>query len=151
MSIEKKIEDLGESTRINRSYASEIKRAFQLGLWCSEIPEFCVDLLENRFTWYEPEAAFEVKFNSDTTTSWHEFYRLWRASGWERISAERTGGLITYLMSKTDRTKPDGYQTLRVVLLITLSTCKLVSKGFKQVEEFETICEDLIEPSEDAE
>lgn len=142
------ISRLGNRTKYTFDSTVYVERAFKLGLWYSAIPEICREDIEiNNYTWVLEGADLKFNFISDTGTSWRELYRLWREKGWQRKSVEREGGNLTYILTLSDLTKPEGYQTLTFALCITISTCKQVSKGkvMKEVEEFETVCEDLVE------
>jgi hypothetical protein len=144
------IRDLIANAKHESDFTYEVKEAYQRGLWHKELLDLDV---ERTWSWDQPVCDFKIDFISDTGDSWHEFYRLWREKGWERESVKREGGLLQYVLRITDPTKPEGYQTLRVRLDITISTCKRVLKETKMVEEqvYETVCEDLVPLAEDLE
>lgn len=150
-----KIEKIKASVTGGYDHGFEVEYAFNLGLHFKRFPNFCFDLLEMQWQYkYSKELPLDapaaVTFISDDSTSWHNFYRSWREKGWERKEVKREGGLIQYLMESFDESLPEGHKSFLVRLDITLATCKRVSKGMKtvEVEEFETVCEDLVEPEE---
>lgn len=170
-SIIKAIDRIGQATHFEISHEKEVERAFLLGLWWQQFPEYMHEHLERVFDWdiknIDPEvtgnfgANFEklyphiLKFSfiSDTGTSWHQCYRDIRAIGWKRIKVHRNGGNLQYLFEVTRDWMPEGYSTLHLLLNISISTCKQVQVGteMKEVPVYRTECEDLRELDDDKE
>lgn len=161
------IDKLGDCTQHYFDAKDYVRQAFAMGLYWGRIPTF--EGLQRAYA-YEvrqlvgddenfsgmfgefngPEVIFKFGFISDSAVSWHAMYRAWRTD-FERVFVKREGGRIQYLMKQHDSTMPEGYQTIWVLLDISLSTCKRISKGMKtvEVEDFEVVCEDLQEPVEE--
>lgn len=170
-SIIKAIDRIGQATRFEIGYKNEVERAFLLGLWWRQFPEYMHEHLERVFDWdiknIDPEVTgnfganfeklyphiFKFSFISETGTSWHQCYRDIRAIGWKRTKVHRNGGNLQYLFEVTRDWMPEGYSTLHLLLNISISTCKQVQVGteMKEVPVYRTECEDLRELDDDKE
>lgn len=161
------IDSLGTQTKFSIDYTDLIRHAFTLGLWYSSFPDYMVGDLQRCHPWdltdidkaasddwsreYYPN-MFRFMFISDTGTSWHQCYRDLRSRGWRRLKVHRQGGALQYLFSKSDESKPLGFEHIHLLLGITISTCKqvLVKTEMKEIPVYETVCEDLKEIVEES-
>lgn len=141
---------------------SWVRRAFLLGLWYKQFPDYVVEHLDSAFNYdikdidplnsgwnYDTVYPNLMKFQfiSDTGDSWHQCYRDFRRLGWERIKVHRNGGRLKYLLRNTKGGMPEGYSSINLLLDISIATCKQVQVGTKMVEQpiFETKCDDLVD------
>lgn len=159
------IEKLGKKTEISFSHTDEVKFAFQLGLWWGRLPSYMLPHVqegrggsipsqwreEGSEWWNQPAPAFQFAFVSDTADSWHQCYHDLRSKGWRRTKVHREGGQLQYLFVIEDFSKPEGFETVDLHLLITISTCKQVQIGTetKEVPVYEIQCEGLRELDEE--
>lgn len=137
-------------TEFSINFNDETEQAFILGLLWGKCPAWFWKNLEKCYSWLEPKANLSFSFIADSAASWYEAYRELRRMGWIRFHAGREGGVITYGLALYDESWPESYKSIRVIFRVSLSTCKQVKVGTKQVEVdvFETQCEDMTEPSE---
>ncbi len=136
-------------SKLEANFESEITFAFKLGLLWGHGPSWFIDQLQlNRFAWEGPKASIKFSFISETADSWHAAYRELREAGWTRYYADRQGGLITYGLRFTNTEWPPGYQDIDVQFCVSLPTCRQVKTGTREVDVFETVCDDIQEPDE---
>lgn len=163
------IRELERSTELQYSSASQVHKAFLLGLWYRSIPEYMLNYLGTLYSWdlteIDPEAAksfdgvppnsFKFQFISDTGDSWHQCYRDLRRLGWRRLKVHRKGGILQYLFRISEGRKgqfPQGFGELHLLLQISIATCRQVQVGteIKEVPIMETVCEDLVDLPEES-
>lgn len=132
-------------------YTWKCKHAFMLGIYWDVIPAWAREDIQHHFSWDGTNTKMELNIVADSPTSWHDSYRSFRNRGWERVSAKREGGLITYILEhKVDwTTVPEEYAALRLLYQVSLPTCRQVKVGTKEVDVFETVCDDIQEPTEE--
>ncbi len=149
MSLEDKFE-----LDLHINYTDKVKNAFRLGLLWNRLPEWIREELDSAYSWNDYH--FKIDIIANSATSWHDGYRSLREAGWERVEAKREGGLITYIMeyeyisNYTDQKLPEEFLKTRLQYQVTLPTCRQVKTGTKEVDVFETVCDDLQEPEEEA-
>lgn len=144
-----------------------VSAAFALGLLCRRLPPYAYSGIQNCYEYEarqllgedneelkqeldnEHTMVFKFMMTADTADSWHQVYRDFRSHA-QRMFVKREGGRIQYLLKDHDITRPSGFETIWILLDISLSTCKRVSKGKRMVEEeiFETVCEDMVDLEE---
>lgn len=163
----KAIDNLCSMTEYTFSSEKHVKQAFLLGLWHQLLPDYMQGNIEVAHAWNYPELNPEnagawdepyrnlqsFQFIADTGTSWHQCYRDLRSKGWQRLKVHRDGGRLKYLMHQHQPSMPEGYTDVHLILDISISTCKQIQVGTetKQVPIMKTVCEDLVELSEDQE
>ena len=135
------------------NFDSEIQFAFRIGLLWNDLPEWIKDGLEKVYSW--GNCQMKIDIIAETKDSWHEGYRELRKYNWKRISADRSGGLITYLLQfdvpeSMKETLPKDYHSTIIRYRVTLPTCRQVKTGTKEVDVFETVCDDIVEPEEES-
>lgn len=161
------INTLCKSTEMSYTSAPEVRRAFLLGLWYKQFPDYMIEHLSKCHNWdleyidpqnygnYNYEQVYpnfyKFQFISETGDSWHQCYSDLRNCGWKRLKVHREGGRLQYLMQAVRDDMPEGYSTLTLLLDISIATCKQVQVGTRTVEQpiFETKCDDLSELPED--
>lgn len=164
-SICKAVKSLEEATKATYSAEAQIERAFLLGLWYKNFPEYTLEHLEKGYIWNHmelmPEGAeqyadpykhlLKFSFISNTGDSWHQCYRDFRERGWQRAKVHRDGGRLQYLLELKGEDKPKGFSEIHLILDISISTCKQIQVGteMKEVPVMKTVCEDLIELAEE--
>lgn len=160
--MKQNIEALADGTSYKISSKREVNYAFLLGLWCKRFPDYAPnDLHQGAYGFHQlseelktslgfslfssnsPE--FDFAFISDTSTSWQRCYQDFRNEGWKRIAVARKKELLVYLLEIHDETNPEGYEKARLLLRISIATCKRVKVGEKTVVEeiFEVQCDGL--------
>lgn len=162
--ISRAIAQIVKTSRVEMSFEAEIRKAFLLGLWYKQLPEYVAEHMERAYAWdlkqLDPQAdshweyfekqypnIFKFNFIANTGDSWHQCYRDIRSLGWQRLAVHREGGELKYLFQIHRDDMPSGYNSIHLVLNITISTCRQVQIGTKTVEQpiFETKCDDLKE------
>jgi hypothetical protein len=143
------------SYKLDFNLDDEIQYAFRLGLLWNRLPEWIREDLDRSSSW--TGYHFYIDIIAETKDSWHEGYRSLREAGWVRTEAERKGGLITYMLEYRYEDSfgllndqvPEDFRVTKLQYRVTLPTCRQVKTGTKEVDVFETVCDDIVEPEEE--
>lgn len=156
------VDGMAERTRGSHDYSSYVKEAFLLGLYYQDFPQYSFLGLRRAYWWEiyniwkegvglpdeftamnQNSTLFCFAFVSETNESWHQVYRDWRAFGWERQAIKRDGARLSYLFKRFSADKPEDFQTIWLLLDISIRTCKQVQVGVQTIPVMKTVCEEL--------